>query len=119
MKVYLAGGFYTNWQKRVMDGAPEHIYHNPMLHSRQLTTYSFVSDDLNAVHNSDVVFVHFEKTNPTGIGLAVEVGYAVALGIPVMYVDDHPRINEFLAGCAKRVFSDLDTAIEFLRDRGI
>jgi nucleoside 2-deoxyribosyltransferase len=65
--------------------------------------------------NTDVVFFYFEQTNPSGLGSAFEVGYAVARGIPVIFVDEKQTSHsKWLAVHCNEVYSDLESGIRAL-----
>lgn len=49
--------------------------------------YEYTRRDLLAVDTCDVVVALMEPGNPSGMGMAVEVGYAAAQGKPVIHVD--------------------------------
>lgn len=65
-----------------------------------------------------------ERTNPSGFGLAVEIGYAKGINKTVILVleKNHEihkdRYLEFLMKAADVTFEDLDNAIEFLKSFG-
>ena len=61
-----------------------------------------------------------EPTNPGGYSLALEIGFAHALGKKVLLVDeiDDPSVSEYfemVRQCSGRVFATLDQAIDHLR----
>ncbi len=111
MNIYLAGGFHTGWQDIVMEDTGGHTFYNPSKDSRQLCSYQFTSDDIEAIDRCDLVFAYFEESNPSGIGLAIEVGYALGKGKKVILVDTHQRIDSMLACCVSKLYTDLETAI--------
>jgi len=115
MRIYLAGGFYSNWQDKVRQSAINHEYYNPELDSKQTAICDFVSSDLKAIDWCDLLFVYKQRTNPTACGLSAEMGYAYAKGKPIVLVDDNDRIDSFLAGLSQRIYTNLDSAIEYLR----
>lgn len=87
MHVYLAGGFKSGWQDTVMAACPGPTYLDPRAHGLADPT-EYTEWDLRAVKTSDLVFAYLEATNPAGHNLAFEVGYAVAHGTPVLFVDE-------------------------------
>jgi hypothetical protein len=44
--------------------------------------------DLEGVRDSEVVFAYMEKSNPSGIGLVVEITYGFALGKRIIFCDE-------------------------------
>jgi len=115
MKIYLAGGFYSGWQNKVKKAAPQHEYFNPETDSDQRFAYRWTQQDIEGVKNCDLVLAYFELSNPSGLGLAKEIGWATILDKPVIFVDEHERINLLLAACSKRLYTKLDAAIEYLK----
>ncbi len=87
MKAYLAGGLKTDWQARVMSAVPQAEYLNPM-DIQHLPLNEVVEQELGWLRECDMVFAYMEKDNPSGIGLAAEIGFATALGKLVIFVDE-------------------------------
>ena len=80
--VYLAGGMRSNWQQIVKNTMVElqipAIFIDPREHAcREEVKYT--SWDLQGVRLADIVFAYLEKDNPSGAGLALEIGFAAAL----------------------------------------
>jgi nucleoside 2-deoxyribosyltransferase len=78
--------------------------------------------DLNGVRQSDWVLANLEVTNPGGYNLAVEIGFAEALGKYIILVDEKSEADEkvkrytgMLRGCADLTPATLDGAIAFLQ----
>ena len=116
MKVYLAGGQKSGWQDRVKEYVPNNQYFDPRKDADQRFAYRFVQKDIELLQSSDLVFAYFEVGNPSGLGLAFEIGQAVACNIPVWYIDEHDRMNTFLCACSKRVYSEFNQAVIDLRE---
>jgi len=87
MKIYLAGGMRTAWQDEVIARLPSgHTIFDPRTHG--LTEPSdYTRWDLDRVAESDILVAGMGAENPSGFGLSVEVGYAHALGKPVIFYD--------------------------------
>jgi nucleoside 2-deoxyribosyltransferase len=114
MKIYLAGGLNSGWQDEVKKQCHGVQFFDPRLDSPQTHAYKFTQGDVKGLNESDIVFAYYELSNPSGLGLAFEIGYALAQGKQIIYVDEHPCINSLLSACAYRVFSNFDEAIIFL-----
>lgn len=84
--IYLAGGLKTNWQQHVMDQV-DAGYLDPMT-IQHLPLAQVAATELQWLDRCDAVFAYFEATNPTGHGLAAEIGYARALGKYIILVTD-------------------------------
>ena len=116
--IYLAGGFHSGWQKLVWQklGAAWDI-RDPSKHGIQ-DAASFTEWDLQAIRDCDVVLAMLEPSNPGGYALALEVGYAKALGkvIYLVHHQDDPRSRYFsmLREVSNGCFGSLSSALEVL-----
>jgi len=121
-KVYLSGGMNTsNWQKEVIETVKSgYVFYNPREHnlsqSREYTIW-----DLFYVKQCDIVFAYMQDINPSGYGLTLEIGYAVALGKPVILVDERSIKDEkfrkyftFVKETVSINFDNLKDGIQFL-----
>lgn len=123
LKVYLAGGMRTEWRERVKGACPALHFIDPAEKEGggEWNAREYVAWDLLHVRQADVVFGYMEHTNPSGIGLACEIGYAKALGKTVVVViepnnqhrEDH--YFHFMGEAADADFSDLDSGVAFLQ----
>lgn len=124
MRVYLAGGMRKSWREQFKEtvrhfnvvcldpcdqGFTEHEPH------------LYTPWDMLAVKSADAVFAYLEKDNPSGIGMAFEIGYALALGKTVFFVNEqmNNRYTRILMNSGAIVMSDLERGIvvflKFLR----
>jgi len=118
-KIYLAGGFRSNWQAQVatrLAGSFELL--DPRAHGIQ-DPAEYTRWDLEAVRQSDIVLANMEASNPGGYSLALEVGFAKALGKRIVMVDQIEersvrRYFEMVRQCSERVFPTLGEALEYL-----
>lgn len=118
--IYLAGGFKSGWQAKVVGQLPNYTFLDPSQHNIQ-DPVEYTRWDLNAVRACDIVLAYMESTNPGGYSLALEIGFAHALGKTVLLVDEikDPSISkyfEMVRQCSVSIFSNLGQAIEYLRD---
>lgn len=90
MKCYLAGGFRSGWQDFVKSEIADWDFLDPSATGHQKPE-DYVAWDLGALDGADLVIAYLESGNPGGYALAFETGYAVAKGIPVYLVDEHPN----------------------------
>ena len=86
-KVYLSGGMKSNWQDRVMQSCPEFVYFDPRGHGL-VDPKEYTKWDLEHVDKADIVFAFMGIDNPSGFGMCLEIGYAHAKGIPIIFVDE-------------------------------
>lgn len=117
--VYLAGGTRSGWGNRVKEAVKGPIYLDPSQHGLK-EEQDYTDWDLTAVDMADVLFCYLEKDNPSGAGLAVEVGYAAAKGKPIIYIEDegfpYSRYFGMVRRCATAVFSGQDEFDEALQE---
>ncbi|MBU8921742.1 MAG: nucleoside 2-deoxyribosyltransferase domain-containing protein [Bacteroidales bacterium] len=116
--VYLAGGMRTGWQDQVINAAPDLDYKDPRTHGLRKEK-EYTEWDLNAIDESTIMFAFLEADNPSGAGLALEIGYAKAQGKYIIFVCEaqHPHYRYFGMSrmCANRVYDYLEDGVEFLR----
>jgi len=116
MKIYLSGGFHSGWQEEVKRKCPKYDYFDPNVDADQRFAYRWTAQEIEGMKTCGLVFAYFELDNPSGLGLAKEIGWATMLDIPVWYVDEHERINTFLCACSQRVYSDFRKAVDDLKE---
>ncbi len=121
-KVFLSGGFKSNWQQDVVDQlGNDFLFFNPRSHgldnSEQYTTW-----DIHFVKECDIFFAYMEKSNPSGYGLAFELGLAHAWNKTIILVDERSSSDESFANYFKILYkpsgvvvSRINEGIEILR----
>ena len=118
MKVYLSGGMRSGWQDNlVFNDEFKHIKFIDPRDNRPAakTPDAYTLYDMTGVSLSNVVFAYLEKDNPSGFGLALEIGYGKASGAHIILVDEkNDRYTQILRSHADAVFETLDEAMEFL-----
>jgi nucleoside 2-deoxyribosyltransferase len=117
--IYLAGGFKSGWQARVIEQLHRYEFLDPSQHNIQ-DAAEYTRWDLDAVRACDIVLGYMEATNPGGYSLALEIGFAHALGKTVVLVDEikDPSVSryfEMVRQCSGRVFTTLAQAVAHLR----
>lgn len=98
-KVYLAGGLKSRWQDNVIrhfKGQNNFTFFNPADHGF-IKPELYTHWDLHYVKECDILFGYMESTNPSGYGLALEIGHANALGKTVILVDERSKVDEEFA----------------------
>ena len=121
-KVFLSGGFKSNWQKRVIDQLEEFfIFFNPRDHGLENTDF-YTTWDIHFVKECDIFFGFMEATNPSGYGLAFELGLAYAYNKTIILVDERSVKDELFSRYFKIlhnpsgvVLSDLEDGISYLK----
>jgi nucleoside 2-deoxyribosyltransferase len=118
--IYMAGGFKSGWQAKVIKQLHGYEFLDPSQHNIQ-DAAEYTRWDLDAIRESDIVLGYMESTNPGGYSLALEIGFAHALGKKVVLVDEikDPSVSryfEMVRQCSAHVFTTLGQAIEYLRE---
>lgn len=125
MRVYLAGGLKSDWQDHVMSAVPDVSYFDPRT-LNTLTRPAGAAQSYGAIafherawlEQCHIVFAYLERDNPSGVGLAAELGYAVALHKQVILVDEWNNsysrwLQSFVGGIGVRL--DIGVGVEVLR----
>lgn len=122
-KVYLAGGMRSDWRARIKKECQGFIFFCPVDKetSRTMTVDEYGTWDLHYIKQAEIVFGYMERTNPSGIGLACEMGLAYGIGKTVILVleknsqhfDDEKLA--FLQKVAHITFSTFEDGMEFLK----
>ena len=90
--VFLSGRLESDWQEKVISQIPNLTFFNPKDHQLQ-SSDKYVAWDLNYIKKADIVFAYMEKDNPSGYGLATEIGYAKGLGKTIILVDEKSKAD--------------------------
>ncbi|RYX98730.1 hypothetical protein EON78_04845 [bacterium] len=117
-KVFLSGGFRSNWQQTVIDQCGERfIYFNPKRHGLEKSE-EYTLWDVHFVKECDILFAFMEETNPSGYGLAFELGLAYALNKTIILVDEKSLIDQGFARYFKIVHKSSGVVLQSL-EQGI
>lgn len=116
--IYLAGGFKSQWQLIAHEALNDFLLKDPSQHHID-DPVQYTQWDLNAIEDSDILLANMESSNPGGYALALEVGYAKALGKQIIFVDqiENDMIKnyfEMVRQCSDYVFESLDDALDFI-----
>jgi nucleoside 2-deoxyribosyltransferase len=115
-KVYLAGGF-SDWREKVKSISDMEFFDPKLKPDKHWNEYGMW--DIHFVKQCDILFAYMDKDNPSGYGMALEMGYAKALNKTVIFVlepgHEKARYFDFLKTCADVVYEDLNKGIEYLK----
>jgi len=126
-KVYLAGGFNSDWANNVRKCSDKIHFINPKEKEFKngerivMNVNEYGKWDLHYIRNSDILFVYVERNNPSCIGLCCEAGYAKGLGKTVITVlePNHEIIKDsylsFITQVSDIVFTNLEDGIQYLK----
>lgn len=117
-RIYLAGGFNSRWQQVALKELRDFVVLDPSGHNIE-DPVAYTEWDLRSIRECDLVLANMEENNPGGYALAMEVGYAKALGKDVVFVDQlkdsiRKKYFEMIRQASDRVFSDLPAALEYI-----
>ena len=115
--VYLAGDTQSGWQTRVCKAIQDIQLLDPskqdLADPKQLTRWGF-----QAIRKSDVVLAYLEKEDQNGHALALELGYAKALGKTILLVQEHGPEHDKYSQAVREVadfcFDSLGEAVSYL-----
>lgn len=121
-KIYLAGGFKGDWHKKVIKELNTNFtLFNPEEHKLK-NSDQYTAWDLFHVDKSDILLGYMARDNPSGYGLALEVGYAKAKGKLIILIDERSKIDvtfkKYFLICKESsdiIFDTLDDAINYLK----
>lgn len=129
-KVYLAGGFKSDWANQVKKCSDKIYFINPKDKEFKngerivMNVNEYGKWDLHYIRNSDILFAYVERTNTSCIGLFCEAGYAKGLGKTVITVlePNHETIKDnylsFITQVSDIVFTNLEDGVEYLKSFG-
>ena len=107
----------SGWQARVREACPQHEYIDPTdRNGIQLDDpREYAAWDAAGIGAADIVFAYWERDNPSGIGLAVELGIAKGSGKLVVLVDERAeRYGEILRALADVLPQNLSAGMKYL-----
>jgi hypothetical protein len=121
IKIYLAGGLNSDWQSQIMNTFEEKFtFFNPKKHNLDISN-EYTTWDLFFVRRADIVFAYMEEKNPSGIGLSLEIGFAKALGLTIILVDEKSKKDlafkekfKIVRESATVVYDNLKEGIDYL-----
>lgn len=126
-KIYLAGGFKSDWAIKVKESSNRLYFINPKEKEYKdgsriiMNVNEYGKWDLHFIKQCDICFVYIERSNPSCIGLCVEAGFAKGLIKTVILVlePNHETIKDnylsFITQVADIVFNDLESGINYLK----
>lgn len=121
-KIYLSGGFKSDWQKLVINAIGDDCtFFNPREHKLENST-EYWTWDVHFIKECDIVFAYMEVDNPSGFGLTFEIGLAYGLNKTIILVDEKSKHHEDFEKYFRIVshssmvrFDSLKEGIEYLK----
>ncbi len=115
-KVFLSGGFKTNWQSEVIKELSDRfIFFNPREHGLEHSDF-YTTWDIHFVKECDIFFAYMEESNPSGYGLAFELGVAYALNKTIILVDEKSKVEHTFAKYFKILYKPSGVVLSNLSD---
>jgi nucleoside 2-deoxyribosyltransferase len=115
-KVYLSGGFKSNWQEKLITELEEDfIFLNPRSHELNDSS-QYWAWDVHSIRQCDIVFAYMDSDNPSGYGLALEVGLALGLNKTIVLVDDRSKHDPKFEMYFKIVHESANVVLPSLED---
>jgi hypothetical protein len=119
--VFLAGSVGSDWRRRIRSVFPDLTFYDPR--ETELTSPAeYRGWNLFWLSRATIVFAYMERDNPSGYGLALEIGYAKAQGKFVILVDERSSHDGGFSdrfalahAVADVSFADLQQGIEYLK----
>ncbi len=120
-KIYLAGGFEGGWQDIVTNKLKDKaILFNPQKHALAEKD-KYTTWDLYHVNKCDILLGYMSSNNPSGYGLALEIGYARAKNKVVILVDERSKVDltfqRYFSICQESsniLFDTLEEAVSYI-----
>lgn len=115
-KVFLSGGFKSNWQSRVIEELNEQfVFFNPREHNLEHSDF-YTTWDIHFVKECDIFFAYMESSNPSGYGLAFELGVAYSLNKTIILIDEKSGYEKSFAKYFKILHKSSGVVIDNLND---
>jgi len=113
MRIYLAGGMANSWRTKVIAALDRFTILQP--DRSIINSAEYTARDLLLVRSADIVLAYMEADNPSGLGLALEVGYALGLGKTVVLVNEGKNpYMPIVENAVSLVYCNFDEALEAL-----
>lgn len=122
-KVYLAGGMRSDWREVIKKECKEFVFFCPKDKevSYEMKVEEYGTWDLHYIKQADIIFCYMEKNNPSGIGLACEMGFAYGIGKTVVLILENgneyteERYLNFLRKVSHVTFPNFQDGIKYLK----
>lgn len=121
-RIYLAGGFRGDWHEYIIEKLGETFtIFNPKRHQLE-SVNMYTAWDLYHVDKCDILFGYMTEDNPSGYGLALEIGYAKAKNKLIILIDERSKkdanFKKYFSIChesSNLIFQNVDDAIIYLQ----
>jgi len=119
--IYLSGGMKSNWQDKIIEALSDINARIKFIDPRKnglKNPVSYTYWDINSIRNSDIIFAYLESDNPSGLGLATEVGYGAGFGCLTIFINEKSKDKHthFIEEVATLSYRDLNEGIAMLKN---
>lgn len=115
-KVFLSGGFKSNWQSKVIAQLNDQfVFFNPREHNLGHSDF-YTTWDIHFIKECDILFAYMETSNPSGYGLAFELGVAYSLNKTIILVDEKSKEELTFAKYFKILYKPSGVVLDNLSD---
>jgi hypothetical protein len=116
LKVFLSGGFKSDWQNKIIEKyKDDFIFFNPREHGLadpdQYTVW-----DIHFIKQCDILFAYMEETNPSGYGLAFELGLAHGLNKTIILVDERSKKDDAFKNYFRIIYKPSNIVFDNFKD---
>lgn len=126
LRVFLSGGFKSDWQNKIIKRYnDDFIFFNPREHGLE-DPDQYTIWDINFIKQCDIFFAYMEETNPSGYGLAFELGLAYGLNKTIILIDERSKKDDdfknyfrIMYKPSSIVFDNLEEGIKYLSAFGL
>ncbi len=115
-KVFLSGGFNSNWQAVVIQELKDQFFfYNPRDHGLENSDL-YTTWDIHFIRECDILFAYMEGSNPSGYGLAFELGVAYSLNKTIILIDEKSSVEPSFAKYFKILYKPSGVVFNNLKD---
>lgn len=113
----------SEWREKIKNECKEFVFFCPKDKevSQEMIVEEYGTWDLHYIKQCDIMFCYMEKTNPSGIGLACEMGFGYGIGKTIILIleEENEFINSTYLAFLKKVshvcFSNFQDAVKYLK----
>ncbi len=107
---------HSGWQDKFIERYPQIDFYDPRSHG--LTDpKAYATWDIDAIGRSYGIIAYLEESNPSGLGMAFEIGYAVGLDLLTIFINEKDdRYAKIIEHSVHHNFSSIEEAFALFDD---
>ena len=119
IKIYLAGGMNTTWRERIKHDIRfsdrSVVFLDPCDNDTDIPE-EYTTIDIHLINTCEIIFAYLELDNPSGIGMAAEIGYGIAKNKTVIFVNEQSDNNyfKFIEVLSTILYKNIEDGIDYL-----